>query len=100
MFLDVFDEESLKKYLGDIILAWLSYRSLPGDFRKLLTIPFYANITRRLYLNPDRPDRKPGNRGDLLIGFEAELFREAGKRDIEIFAPGKSQGSGDALPLR
>ena len=84
VILDGFDEADLGRYLGDGIVAWLGYKSLPKDFRALLTIPFYANVTRRLYLSPDPRAKRPKTRGDLLCGFEAELFKEARRRGVAI----------------
>ena len=92
VILDGFDDDALRRYLGDDVVAWLGIdtSAKQGRFREqnpfeaLLKTPFYANVARRLYLSPDRDRRRPKNRGQLLIGFEEELFREARRRNIII----------------
>ncbi len=64
-------------YLGPEIKKWLDYENLSKNFKELLKIPFYANVTRRIGLQPDADRKRVENRGDLLAEFEVKLFQEA-----------------------
>ncbi|MBU1055064.1 MAG: SUMF1/EgtB/PvdO family nonheme iron enzyme [Proteobacteria bacterium] len=79
-----FSEDQLFVYLGDEITEWLDYKLLGEDFKKLLRVPFYANITRRIGMQPETERGRVENRSQLLFKFEVELFREAKQRGIGI----------------
>lgn len=84
VFLDRFSDEQSLKYLGPNIINWLEYQKLSENFKELLKIPFYANITKRIRLQPNSEQRRVKTRGQLLREFEAGLFREAEDRGIKF----------------
>ena len=84
VILDGFNIGQLKQYLGHEIIEWLRYESLPSNFKSLLTIPFYANIVRRIGLMPEKDRSCVKTRGQLLKKFENALFIEAQNRGIVI----------------
>lgn len=84
IILDGFGKPQLLRYLGDEIAEWLNYDNLPESFQELLTIPFYANIARRIGLLPNTEKRRVETRSQLLAIFMENLFIEARSRGISI----------------
>lgn len=84
VIIDGFDKDQLLTYLGPAIRLWLDYHELHENLKNLLTIPFYANATRRIGLRPDSKRIRVNNQGRLLQEYEKELFREANLRGIII----------------
>ena len=84
VFIDKFNEDQLRDYLGLEIMTWLNFNQLPKNLRDLLQTPFYANIAKCLGLRPVTDYEKIEKRFDLLENFIKELFRQAIDRGIGI----------------
>ena len=85
VLLDEFTEKQLQdEYLGEEALAWLDFDNLSENFKELLRTGYYANIAKCLGLEGDKDKPVLKTKTDLLDKFIKHLFREAGRRRLDL----------------